>query len=445
MTPDVYKQRRQHLMAQMRKRGGGVAIVFTSPEVARNRDSDFPFRWDSYFHYLSGFPEPEAAVVLVVNDQVERSLLFCRQKNELREIWDGFRYGPQAAAEVFGFDQALAIDVLDEHMPGLLANAPAVYYGLGTNSTLDTRVQGWLQAVRLQARAGVSAPAQAWDVLGLLDEMRLVKDDSELDVMRRAARISAAAHVRAMQTARPGQHEYEVEAELLYVFKKGGSQFPAYGSIVASGVNACCLHYRENNRKMLDGDLLLIDAGCELDGYASDITRTFPVNGRFSGPQKDVYEIVMASQDAAVAATRPGARFIDPHLAAVRVLTQGLIDLKLIEGPLDDAIAQNRYTRFYMHRTGHWLGMDVHDCGEYREPGEKAAEGQEKPWRILRPGMVTTIEPGLYISPAADVPVAFHGIGVRIEVDAVITAQGCELITGDVPKRVADIEALMQR
>jgi Xaa-Pro aminopeptidase len=447
MTPEIFKQRRQKLMSDMRARGGGVAVLFTAAEVPRNRDSDFPFRWDSYFYYLSGFPEPEAAVVLVVSDQVEKSYLFCREKNELREIWDGFRYGPAAAAEVFGFDEAAPIDRLNESMSKLLADAPAIYYGLGVDPVMDLKVQGWLQAVRAQARAGVASPSQALDVRALIDEMRLIKDESEIATMRHAAKISAAAHVRAMQTTRPGQFEYEVEAELLYVFKKGGSQFPAYGSIVAAGVNGCCLHYRENNQKMRDGDLLLIDAGCELNGYASDITRTFPINGKFSGAQKAVYEIVLASQVAAVAATKPGMRFIDPHLAAVRVLTEGLIDLKLIEGPLDDAIEQQRYSRFYMHRTGHWLGMDVHDCGEYREPlapGEKIAAGVDKPWRILKPGMVLTEEPGLYISPAADVAKEFHGIGIRIEDDAVVTANGCELITSGVPKSIAEIENLMR-
>jgi Xaa-Pro aminopeptidase len=447
MTADIFKQRRKSLMAQMRARGGGVAVLLTAPEVARNRDSDFPYRWDSYFYYLTGFPEPEAAVVLVVSEHEEKSLLFCREKNELREIWDGFRFGPKAAAEAFGFDEAHAITVLDDAMTKALANAKAIYYGLGSQSSMDTKVQQWLQAVRAQARAGVSAPSQAMDVYALMDEMRLIKDASEINTMSRAAQISADAHVRAMQQTRPGQFEYEVEAELLYTFKKGGSQFPAYGSIVASGVNACCLHYRENNRKMLEGELLLIDAGCELDGYASDITRTFPVNGKFSAPQKAVYEIVLDSQQAAEAATKPGSRFIDPHLAAVRVLTQGLIDLKLISGPLDAAIEEQRYSRFYMHRTGHWLGMDVHDCGEYREPlgaSDPLAQGAEKPWRILKPGMVLTIEPGLYISPAADVPIEFHGIGIRIEDDAVVTAEGCNIITNGVPKTVAAIESLMR-
>jgi Xaa-Pro aminopeptidase len=384
---------------------------------------------------------------LVVNGETEKSILFCREKNELREIWDGFRYGPSASLDVFGFDEAHAISALDDNLIKLLANAPALFYGLGANQSLDQKVQGWLQAVRAQARAGITAPSQAIDVLSLIDEMRLIKDESEIATMRSAAKISAAAHVLAMQTAKPGQFEYEVEPELLYRFKKGGSQFPAYGSIVASGSNACCLHYRENNRKMQDGDLLLIDAGCELDGYASDITRTFPVNGKFSGPQKTIYDIVLASQEAATAATKPGMRFIDPHLAAVKVLTQGLIDCKLIEGPLDEAIEKQRYSRFYMHRTGHWLGMDVHDCGEYRELSEVAPGSQanaEKPWRILKPGMMLTIEPGLYISAADDLPKAYHGIGIRIEDDALVTAKGCELISSDVPKTIADIEALMR-
>lgn len=465
MTPEAFKSRRLKLISQMRQRGGGVAVLFTAPEVPRNRDSDFPFRWDSYFYYLSGFPEPEAAVVLIVTEDSERSLLFCREKNELREIWDGFRYGPAAAKEVFGFDEAHSIASLNEEAPKLLANAPAIYYSLGIDTALDQKVQGWLNAVRAQARSGVCAPSQAFDVRSLLDEMRLIKDTSEIATMRRAAKISAQAHIRAMQHCKPGQFEYEVEAELLYVFKKGGSQFPAYSSIVAAGRNACVLHYRENNAKMRDGDLLLIDAGCELDGYASDITRTFPVNGKFSGGQKALYEIVLASQHAATAATKPGASFIDPHNAAVRVLTQGLIDCKLIEGPLDEAIDKQRFSRFYMHRTSHWLGMDVHDCGDYRETlssgqklkaaqkaktgkkleaGPNMAAGPEKPWRVLKPGMVLTIEPGLYVSAAHDVPQHFHNIGIRIEDDALVTDQGCELISADVPTDLANIESLMR-
>ena len=438
-----YSSRRARLAQQMRERGGGVAVLFTAPEAVRNRDSEYPYRWDSYFYYLSGFPEPQAALVMKVDGDRTETLLFCREKNPEREIWDGFRFGPQAAAERFGFDQAFAISELDERMPALLADQPAVYCMLGSDPALDARMPRWLGAVRAQARMGVSAPSQAIDVRSLLDEMRLIKDAQEIDVMRRAARISAAAHVRAMRRTRPGLHEYEIEAELLHEFRRSGSQFPAYGSIVAGGRNACVLHYRENASPLRDGELLLIDAGCELDGYASDITRTWPVNGRFGAAQRALYDIVLAAQAAAIAATRPGTRFIDPHDAAVRVLAQGMIDCGLLEGSVDGVIESGAYKRFYMHRTGHWLGMDVHDCGEYREPGEPGT-GDARPWRVLRPGMVLTVEPGIYVQAADDVPAPFHDIGIRIEDDALVTDEGCEILTGDVPKAADEIEALMR-
>jgi Xaa-Pro aminopeptidase len=427
----------------MRAQGGGVAIVFTAPEKARNRDAHYPYRWDSHFYWLAGFPEPEAVVVVVAGADREESILFCREKNEEREIWDGWRHGPELARERFGFDRSFTIDKLDEELPKLLADQPAVWHAMGSDAALDARLRGWLDAVRAQARAGVTAPARAFDVLHVLDEMRLVKDAHELDIMRRAAKISAAAHVRAMKATRPGRREYEIEAELLHAFRAAGSQFPAYGSIVAAGRNACVLHYVSNDAVMADGDMLLIDAGCELDGYASDITRTFPVSGRFSGPQRTLYDIVLASQHAAIDATRPGARFTDPHDAAVRVLAQGMIDCGLVRGSVDAVIESGDYRRFYMHRTGHWLGMDVHDCGDYREPDEPAGEAG-RPWRILRPGMVLTIEPGLYVRAADDVPAAFHDIGIRIEDDAVVTENGCEIITGDVPKAAGEIESLMR-
>jgi len=439
----VYSSRRARLAQQMRERGGGVAIVFTAPEAVRNRDSEYPYRWDSYFYYLTGFPEPQAALVVRVDGERTESLLFCREKNAEREIWDGFRFGPELARERFGFDQAHPISELDERMPAMLADQPAVYVMLGSDAALDARLQRWLGSVRSQARTGVSAPSQAIDVRALLDEMRLIKDAHEADVMRSAARISAAAHVRAMRRTRPGMREYEVEAELLHEFRRKGSQFPAYGSIVAGGRNACVLHYRENSAELRDGELLLIDAGCELDGYASDITRTYPVNGRFSAPQRALYDIVLAAQAAAIAATRPGARFIDPHDAAVRVLAQGMVDCGLLEGSVDGVIESGAYRRFYMHRTGHWLGMDVHDCGEYREPGEPGT-GEGRPWRVLRPGMVVTVEPGIYVQASDDVPEPFRDIGIRIEDDALLTDDGCEILTGDVPKAADDIEALMR-
>lgn len=443
MDITAHAARRARLIAQMEAKGGGVAVIPTAPEVMRNRDADYPYRHDSYFYYLSGFAEPEAVVVLVAGRAGNRSILFCREKNPEREIWDGRRHGPDAAREAFGFDLAHPVGALDAELPKLMADAPALFYALG--GKLDAQVQGWLGAVRAQARAGVTAPATLHDVNVLLDEMRLFKDAGEIATMRRAADISADAHRRAMAACRPGLREYHLEAELLHAFRSGGSQAPAYGSIVAAGANACVLHYRASDAEVRDGDLVLIDAGCELDGYASDITRTFPANGRFSGPQKALYEIVLAAQAAAIAATRPGARFIDGHDAAVRVLAQGMLDTGLLDkdkaGGLDDVIEQGAYRRFYMHRTGHWLGMDVHDVGDYREP---AADGTDKPWRALRPGMVLTIEPGLYVRPGPDVPEAFWNIGIRIEDDALVTDDGCALLSENAPKTVEDVEAAMR-
>jgi Xaa-Pro aminopeptidase len=445
---NTYAARRAALLAQMRTRGGGVAVIPTAPEVMRNRDADYPYRHDSYFYYLSGFTEPEAVIVLVagVNGQKEQSILFCREKNLEREIWDGYRYGPEAARETFGFDAAYPVSSLDAEMPKLMANAPALFYALGSDSKLDAQVQQWLQAVRMQARAGVTPPTAAHDVRVLLDDMRLVKDASEIGIMKKAAEISAEAHRRAMQLCRPGLREYHLEAELLHEFRRNGSQFPAYGSIVATGANACVLHYRASDAEIRDGDLVLIDAGCELDSYASDITRTFPANGKFSAPQQELYELVLASQEAAVAATKPGMRFMDGHDAAVKVLAQGMLDTGLLDrnkvGSLDDVIAKNAYSQFYMHRTGHWLGMDVHDVGDYRDP---AAPDGSKPWRTLQPGMMLTIEPGIYVRPDPAVPEKYWNIGIRIEDDALVTESGCELITANAPKTVAEIEAVMKR
>lgn len=427
-------QRRAQLIARMNAAGGGVALIPTAPEVARNRDSHYPYRFDSYFHYLSGFGEPEAAMVLVAGAQ-PRSILFCREKNEEREIWDGYRYGPEAAAQAFGFDEAWTIGELERRLPELLADQPVFWYSLGNDDAWDERALNALNNVRNRARAGVVPPHSIRDVRAELDEMRLLKDETELTLMRRAAAISARAHVRAMQLTRPGRHEYEIEAELLHTFRKAGSQAPAYTSIVASGPNACVLHYVDNNRRMCDGDLLLIDAGCELDGYASDITRTFPVNGRFSAAQRDIYELVLSAQQAARESIRPGASWNDAHEAAVHTLAAGLIELGLLKGSLEAVLEQESYKRFYMHRTGHWLGRDVHDAGEYKLDGA---------WRTLAPGMVLTVEPGCYIRPADDVPEAFWNIGVRIEDDAVVTETGCEFITDGVPRTVAAIEELMR-
>jgi Xaa-Pro aminopeptidase len=440
-----YKKRRADLIAQMHAKGGGIAIIPTAPEVLRNNDADYPYRHDSYFYYLSGFTEPQAVIVLIAGKS-DQSILFCRDKNIEREIWDGYRYGPEAAREHFGFDAAFAIDAIDAEMSKLMANQPAIFYALGRDAKFDTQVQGWLNAVRAQVRAGTTAPSAAYDVQLLLNEMRLIKDGTEAAIMRRAAQIAAAAHSRAMRMSKPGLREYQIEAELLHEFRREGSQFPAYTSIVATGANACVLHYRAGDTVLKDGDLVLIDAGCELDGYASDITRTYPANGRFSGPQKALYEIVLAAQHAAIAEINPGKRFTDGHDAAVRILAQGMLDTGLLDtnkvGTLDDVIEKGAYRQFYMHRTGHWLGMDVHDVGEYRDP---APLGEEKPWRTLQPGMALTVEPGIYVRPAKGVPEAFWHIGIRIEDDALVTASGCEILSHAAPKSVDDIEALMRQ
>jgi Xaa-Pro aminopeptidase len=445
---NAFQQRRANLIAQMQAAGGGIAIVPTAHEVMRNSDADYPYRHDSYFYYLSGFAEPEAVVVLVAAGEQSRSILFCREKNLEREIWDGFRYGPTAAAEAFGFDAAFAVDALDIEMPKLMAEMPAVFYSLGHDARTDTRVQGWLSAVRGQARAGVSAPSAIRELRPLLNEMRLFKDATEVASMLRAATIAGGAHARAMRMSQPGMHEYEIEAELLHEFRKHGAEGPAYTSIVAAGANACVLHYRAGNTVMQDGDLVLIDAGCEFDSYASDITRTYPANGRFSQPQRELYEIVLAAQYAAIDAIKPGARFDHGHDAALRVLVQGMLDTGLLDrnkvGSLDDVIAKGDFRQFYMHRTGHWLGMDVHDVGDYRD-SEAGATGADRLSRILQPGMVLTVEPGLYVRPAPDVPEKYWNIGIRIEDDVLVTPDGRQVLSATAPKTVAEIEALMVR
>ena len=353
-----------------------------------------------------------------------------------REIWDGFRYGPDQARESFGFDETHPIGKLDESLPQLLADQPALFCDVGADSEWDRQVIGWINKVRTQVRSGVSAPGEIRDVRRLLDDMRLIKDEVEIVTMRRAAEISSQAHIRAMRAARPGIHEYELEAELIHEFRRQGAQAPAYTPIVAAGENSCVLHYVRNDAALKDGEVVLIDAGCELDGYASDITRTFPVSGKFSGPQRDVYELVLAAQAAAIAQVKPGNAWEAPHDAAVNVLAQGMVDLGLCQGSAQSVIESGDYRRFYMHRTGHWLGLDVHDAGDYKRNGT---------WLTLRPGMMLTVEPGCYIRPAAGVPEVFWNIGVRIEDDALVTGSGCEIITEAAPKKIDDIELLMRR
>ncbi len=432
IDPTIYVKRREGLLEKMQR---GIAIIPTAPEVARNGDTHYSYRYDSNFHYLSGFSEPEAVLVLISGDE-KRSILFCREKNPEREVWDGFRVGPDAAKELYGFDATHPIDHLDERLIELIGNQPALFYPVGHNPAWDQRILKLRSEVQAKIRSGIRAPNEIHDVRTLLNEMRLFKDEHELMLMRHAAEISSHAHRRAMQFARPGQFEYQVEAELLHEFCRHGARQPAYPSIVAGGANACVLHYIGNNTRLKDGDLLLIDAGCELDGYASDITRTFPVNGQFLPAQKDVYEIVLAAQTAAIAAARPGKAWNAPHDAALRVLAQGFIDLKLCKGSVDEVLEKESYRRFYMHRTGHWLGMDVHDVGDYKT-GDN--------WRKLLPGMVFTVEPGCYIRPADDVPLALWNIGIRIEDDVAITELGNEVLSNAAPKAAADIEELMRQ
>ncbi len=457
--PD-YRARRAALARQIGP--AGIAIVPTAPERQRNRDNDHPYRFDSYFHYLSGFGEPSAWLVV---EGSGRSSLWCQPKSLEREIWDGYRLGPDAAPAALGVDAAFSSDALDTQLPTLLDGKDTVWFPYGVIDGLQVRVETWLASVRGKSRQGALAPQTQRDLCPLLDEMRLVKDASELATMRRAGIISAGAHVRAMQKSaqwlREGRdvREYHLDAELAHEFRRHGAQSVAYGSIVAAGANACVLHYRADAAPVRSGDLVLIDAGCELDGYASDITRTFPANGTFTGPQRALYELVLAAQHAAVAATRAGARFNDPHDATVRVLAQGMLDLGLLDtntvGSLEDVIEKRAYSLFYMHRTSHWLGMDVHDCGDYNEPTELAQATRktdpqtgntvlQRPSRILREGMVITLEPGLYVRPAPGVPEQFHHIGIRIEDDAVVSAGGCELLTRGVPVDASEIEALMR-
>ena len=428
-----FKQRRDALMAHMQD---GIAVIPTAPEVIRNRDSHFPYRFDSYFYYLTGFTEPESVLVLIAG-QEQRSILFCRDKDVEREIWDGFRYGPEAAKVEFGFDESYSITQIDTVLPKLMANQASLFFSLGADSAWDSRMTQWLNSVRAQVRAGVSAPDKVIDVRQYLDAMRLVKSPFEIDLMRRSAEIAAQAHNRAMQKVTADKMEYEIEAEFLHEFYRKGAQAPAYTSIVAGGANACTLHYNANNCVLNAGDLLLIDAGCELHGYASDITRTFPVSGQFSGPQKTLYEIVLSAQLAAIEAAQPGNHWNAPHEAALDVLVQGFIDEKLCKGSKAEVLETASYRQFYMHRTGHWLGLDVHDAGDYKN---KAGD-----WAILQPGNTLTVEPGCYVRPAEGVPEHFWNIGIRIEDDVLITPNGHEVLTKTAIKSVVDIEAHMQR
>lgn len=428
-----YARRRKALMAEMEP--NSIAILPAAPMYIRNRDVEHVYRQDSDFQYLSGFPEPEAVIVLIPGREHGEYVLFCRERDPARELWDGLRAGQDGAVAEYGADDAFPIGDIDDILPGLIEGRSRVYYAIGSNQEFDHRLMEWINTIRSKARQGAQPPNEFVALDHLLHDLRLYKSANEVKVMRAAAEISARAHVRAMQASRAGLYEYHLEAELDYEFRKGGAKMPAYGSIVAAGKNACILHYRENDAVLKDGDLVLIDAGCEIDCYASDITRTFPVSGRFSAEQKAIYELVLAANEEAFKHIAPGKHWNEAHEATVRVITAGLVDLGLLQGDVEDLIASEAYKPFYMHRAGHWLGMDVHDVGDYKVGGE---------WRVLEPGMAMTVEPGIYIAADnQDVAKKWRGIGVRIEDDVVVTRTGCEILTGGVPKTVAEIEALM--
>ena len=429
-----YSRRRKALMAQMEP--NSIAILPAAAVAIRNRDVEHVYRQDSDFQYLSGFPEPQAVIVLMPGREHGEYVLFCRERNAERELWDGLRAGQEGAIRDFGADDAFPITDIDDILPGLIEGRDRVYSAMGSNPEFDRHLMDWINVIRSKANLGAQPPNEYVALDHLLHDMRLYKSAAEVKVMREAARISAQAHVRAMQASRVGLYEFSLEAELDYEFRKGGAKMPAYGSIVAAGRNSCILHYQQNDAVLKDGDLVLIDAGCEIDCYASDITRTFPVSGRFSPEQKAIYELVLKAQAAAFAEIAPGKHWNHAHEATVRVITEGLVELGLLKGEVQALIDSEAYRAFYMHRAGHWLGMDVHDVGEYKVGGE---------WRVLEPGMALTVEPGIYIG-ADNQAVAkkWRGIGVRIEDDVVVTRQGCEILTSGVPRTVAEIEALMQ-
>ncbi|WP_434131672.1 Xaa-Pro aminopeptidase [Methylocaldum sp. GT1BB] len=433
LQPSEFKQRRKQLARRIKKKS--VALIASASASVRNRDVEYPYRQDSDFHYLTGFDEPEAVAVFAPGRKQGEYILFCREFDREKAIWTGRHAGLEGARNAFGADEAFPIDELDKVLPGLLENRERVYFPIGHDPKIDRQVFSAVNNVRAKVRTGVRAPFEFVSLEHLLHEQRLIKTSHEIQLMQKAAEVSVRAHKRAMSVCKPGKYEYEIEAELLYEFTRHGMRAPAYPCIVAGGHNACVLHYTENKDVLKDGDLLLIDAGAEYENYAADITRTFPINGRFSESQRLLYDLVLEAQLDAIEQVRPGNRWNAPHDAAVHTLTKGLVKLGLLEGRVSKLIKDEAYKKFYMHRTGHWLGMDVHDVGEYRSDGE---------WRSLEPGMVLTVEPGLYVAPDChDVDPKWRGIGIRIEDDVLVTKDGCEILTAGLPKTVAEIEAFM--
>ena len=433
ISKQEFARRRKALMAMMEP--NSIAIVPAAPERIRSRDTEHHYRQDSDLFYLSGFAEPKAVLVLIPGREHGEYVLFVRERNRERETWDGYRAGPEGAISEYDADDSFPIDDIDDILPGLIEGRERVYYAMGKDSEFDKQVMDWVNTIRAKVRSGATPPGEFLDLSHFLNELRLFKSAAELRVMKEAGEISARAHVRAMRFSKPGVMEYQLEAEIMHEFQMSGARFAAYNTIVGGGKNGCILHYIENSAALKNGDLVLIDAGCELESYAADITRTFPVNGKFSPEQKALYEICLQAQLDAIAVAKPGNHWNDPHEMTVKVITEGLVKIGLLEGDVQELIKTEAYKEFYMHRAGHWLGMDVHDVGDYKVGGE---------WRVLEPGMVMTVEPGIYVAPDNErVAKKWRGIGIRIEDDVVITKDGNEVLTKDVPKTVEEIEALM--
>ena len=433
ISKSEFARRRKNLMALMEP--NSIAIIPSAREQVRSRDTEYPFRQDSDFYYLCGFVEPDAVLVLVPGRRHGQFVMFCRERDQSMELWHGYRAGPQGVCDKYGADDAFPIGDIDDILPGLIEGRERVYYSMGRSADFDRQIMEWVNSIRDRQASGAVPPGEFTDLDHMLHELRLYKSAAELRLLRRAGEITARAHQRAIRSCRAGMSEYQLEAELLHEFATSGARHPAYPSIVASGVNACTMHYVQNSSKMRDGDLVLIDAGCEFEYYAADVSRTFPVNGRFSREQRALYDLVLRAQLAAIAKIKPGNNWNQPHDASVRVITEGLVELGLLKGSVASLIKREAYRAYYMHKVGHWLGLDVHDVGDYR------LEGQ---WRLLEPGMVMTVEPGLYVSPHnTKVAKKWRGIGIRIEDDVVVTDQGCEVITAAVPKTIEEIEALM--
>lgn len=433
ISHNEYARRRRNLMALMEP--NSIAIIPSAAERRRSRDTEYPFRQDSDFYYLSGFKEPEAVLVLIPGRDHGEFVMFCRDRDSTLELWHGNRAGPDGVCEQFSADDAFPISDVDDILPGLIEGRERVYYSMGRSASFDRQIMDWVNSIRSKERTGAVPPGEFTDLDHMLHDLRLIKSAAEQKIMRRAGEITAAAHKHIMQYCRPGMYEYELEGELHHQFVRGGARYPAYLSIVGSGANACTLHYVENSAKMREGDLVLVDAGCEFEYYAADLTRTFPVGGRFSKEQRAIYDLVLAAHDAAIAEIHAGNHWNQSHDASVSVITAGLVELGLLVGDVSELIDSRAYSDFYMHRVGHWLGLDVHDVGDYRV-------GEE--WRLLEAGMVMTVEPGIYIAPDnSEVARKWRGIGVRIEDDVLITKEGCEVLTAGAPRTADEIEAIM--